>query len=201
MDKENRRDCKLDPKPVKFLNSNSLQFIDYMFYRLPFPDLAALKKMQETIKLTADVVTFLNKMHEDLLDPRATSDLRKGWKEFLKTEGKQRGPSNPGRSSWSSRRERNRTPTKEELAALVCLLSFVHQHCEVHMRMSCSLQAAAARRSASPAARSASPAASSASQAGSSASLAAHSLSLGARKAASEYGNTHSSDSRGPTPK
>ncbi len=149
MSKENRRDPKLDPKPVKILNPNSLQFIDYMFYRLPFkfPNLASQEKLQGMHKLTADVETFLNEMHEGLLDPKATPDLRKGWKELLNTEGKQGGPSNPGRSIGSSRSERNRTPMKEELAALVCLLSFVHQHCEVHMRMSFSLQEAAARRS------------------------------------------------------
>ncbi len=92
------------------------------------------------------------------MDPRAVSDLGKGWNEFLtwKTEGKHAGSSNHGRSSGGGRRERNRTPTQEELAALVGLLSFVHQHCEVHMRISSSLQAAAAARSASPAASSAS---------------------------------------------
>jgi hypothetical protein len=86
--KEKTREPKNDLKPVKFLNLSSLGFIDCMFYRLPFPDLASLKKLQEAHKLTAGVETFLNEMHKDLLDPRATSDLRKGWKELLKTEGK-----------------------------------------------------------------------------------------------------------------
>ena len=129
---------------VPFLNPNSLACIDEMFYRLPFPDSVQLEKLQEEWKVTADAVNFLREMQEELEHPRAMDDLRKGWIKFLEEETGSRGPPNPARLSESSRRERNRTPTEEELEELVCLLSFLNQHCEVHMMMFCSLQGAEA---------------------------------------------------------
>ena len=59
---------------------------------------------------------------------------------YLRAETKSGGKSNPVKEQQSSRRERNRTPTQEEIDAMVCLLSVVHQHCEVHIMISCSFQ-------------------------------------------------------------
>ena len=114
--------------------------MDEMFYRLPFPDLQHLERLQEQHKVTADVQTFLADVRADLEDPRAVEDLRKGWVSYLRTETKSRGKSNPVKEQQKNRRERNKTPTQEEIEAMVCLLSAVHQHCEVHIMMSCSFQ-------------------------------------------------------------
>ena len=111
-----------------------------MFYRLPFPDLQQLEKLQDGYKITSDVSKFLSEIHEDLEQPRAFEDLRKGWVSYLTTETKSRGKSNPVKEHQKIRRDRNKTPTQEEIEALVCLLSAVHQHCEVHIMMSCSFQ-------------------------------------------------------------
>ena len=48
-----------------------------------------------------------------------------------------------------SRRYRNKTPTESEIEDMVCLLSLVHQHCEVHKMMSCSFQESEKAESAS----------------------------------------------------
>lgn len=111
-----------------------------MFYRLPFPDLQHLERLQEQHKVTADVQTFLADVRADLEDPRAFEDLRKGWVSYLRSETKSGGKSNPVKEQQKIRRDRNKTPTQEEIEALVCLLSAVHQHCEVHIMMSCSFQ-------------------------------------------------------------
>ena len=125
---------------VPLLNPYSISFIDEMFYRLPFPDLQHLERLQEQHKVTADVQTFLADVRADLEDPRAFEDLRKGWVSYLRTETKSRGKSNPLKEQQKNRRERNKTPTQEEIEAMVCLLSTVHQHCEVHIMMPCSFQ-------------------------------------------------------------
>ena len=125
---------------VPLLNPYSISFIDEMFYRLPFPDLQHLERLQEQHKVTGDVQTFLADVRADLEDPRAFEDLRKGWVSYLRTETKSGGKSNPVKEQQKNRRERNKTPTQEEIEAMVCLLSAVHQHCEVHIMMSCSFQ-------------------------------------------------------------
>ena len=125
---------------VPLLNPYSISFIDEMFYRLPFPDLQHLERLQEQHKVTGDVQTFLADVRADLEDPRAFDDLRKGWVSYLRTETKSGGKSNTVKEQQKNRRDRNRTPTQEEIEAMVCLLSAVHQHCEVHIMMSCSFQ-------------------------------------------------------------
>ncbi len=78
MSKQNRRDPKLYPYPVAFLNKNLLALIDDMFFSLPFPYLLQLEKWQEEHKFTADTGMLLNKIQADLLDPRAMTDFRMG---------------------------------------------------------------------------------------------------------------------------
>ncbi len=44
MSKENKRNAKLEPEEVAFLNEKLLAFIDEVFYHLPFPDVGRLEK-------------------------------------------------------------------------------------------------------------------------------------------------------------
>ena len=62
-----------------FLNQVSLSFLDDMFYRLPFPDLVMLEKLQEELKITAAVAKFRDLVHADLSHPRAMEDLHREW--------------------------------------------------------------------------------------------------------------------------
>jgi hypothetical protein len=105
-----------------------------MFFRLPFPDIARMEKLHQSMKIAADVFSFLGDMQDDLRQPRAMEDLRRGWKDFLETEmtSSDFGQHNLGKSSQSKRRQRNKTPTTSEEedreegstleAAQVCLL-------------------------------------------------------------------------------
>ena len=91
MSPENRRNPKLDPEAVLFLNPTSLSFLDEIFCRLPFPDLLQLENLQEQYKITADVVKYLSEVRADLVQPRAFEDLREGWVDYVETEMKSRG--------------------------------------------------------------------------------------------------------------
>ena len=85
-----------------------------MFYRLPFPDLGMLEKLQERLKITSEVVKFREMVNADLLHPRAMDDLHEGWVTYVETEMKWKGGANPAKRSESSRMDRNRTPTQSE---------------------------------------------------------------------------------------
>jgi hypothetical protein len=128
-DRANRKNPKLDPQEVPFLNENSLGFIDDMFFRLPFPDITRMEKLHQSVNVTADVFNFLGEMQDDLRQARAIEDLRRGWQEYLQAEMTSSGfgQHNLGKSSHSQRRMRNKTPTsseeEEEEEAQVCLLS------------------------------------------------------------------------------
>jgi hypothetical protein len=91
-----------------------------MFYRLPFPDLQMLEKLQGGLKITAAVVKFRVLVHADLSHARALDDLREGWVNYLETEIKPKGGVNPVRRSESIKNERNRTPTESEIGEMVC---------------------------------------------------------------------------------
>ena len=80
-----------------------------------FPTFYSWTKLQDGHKITADKVKFLSEIHENLKQSRAFEDLRTGWMEYLETEMKLGGNSNPTRSSECSRRERNKTPTVNEI--------------------------------------------------------------------------------------
>jgi hypothetical protein len=137
MSKENKRDRKQDPEEVAFLNVNSLAFIDELFYRLPFPDIGRLEKLQLDSGITTDIMRFRDEIKEDYANPRFMEDLRKGWMEYLHSE--MRGPAkiNSTKISMSQRHERNKSPTPSEVEAAlaaeaaeaeVCLPSLLHQH-------------------------------------------------------------------------
>jgi hypothetical protein len=137
MSKEIKRDRKQDPEEVAFLNVNSLAFIDELFYRLPFPDIGRLEKLQLDSGITTDIVRFRDEIKEDYANPRFMEDLRKGWMEYLDSE--MRGPAKINRTkiSMSQRHERNKSPTPSEVEAAlaaqaaeaeVCLPSLLHQH-------------------------------------------------------------------------
>jgi hypothetical protein len=87
-----------------------------MFFRLPFPDIARMEKLHQSMKISADVFSFLGDMEDDLKQPRAMEDLRRGWKDFLETEMPSSGfgQHNLGKCSQSKRRQRNKTPTTSE---------------------------------------------------------------------------------------
>ena len=87
-----------------------------MFFRLPFPDISRMEKLHLSMKISADVISFLGDMEDDLKQPRAMDDLRRGWKDFLETETTSSGcgQHNLGKSSQCKRRERNKTPTSSE---------------------------------------------------------------------------------------
>ncbi len=85
-----------------------------MFYRLPFPDLALLEKLQERLHITSDVARFRENVNADLSHPRAMEDLRDGWVTYVQTEMKCKGGANPAKRSESSRVARNKTPTPSE---------------------------------------------------------------------------------------
>jgi hypothetical protein len=137
MSKGNKRDRKEDPEEVAFLNVNSLAFIDELFYRLPFPDIGLLEKLQLDSGITTDIMRFRDEIKEDYVNPRFMEDLRKGWMEYLDSE--MRGPAKINRTkiSMSQRHERNKSPTPSEVEAAlaaeaaeaeVCLPSLLHQH-------------------------------------------------------------------------
>ena len=68
-----------------FLNQVSLSFLDDMFYRLPFPDLQMLEKLQEELKITAVVAKFRDFVQSDLsheCHERAMGDLHQGWLDY-----------------------------------------------------------------------------------------------------------------------
>jgi hypothetical protein len=91
-----------------------------MFYRLPFPDLQVLEKLQERLRITADVVRFLEMVHEDLSHARAMGDLREGWVEHAKYGIKSKGVVISAKRSESIRLERNKTPTQSEIDEMLC---------------------------------------------------------------------------------
>lgn len=138
MSKENKRDHKQDPKEVAFLNVNSLAFIDELFYRLPFPDIGRLEKLQLDSGIASDIARFHEEIKEDYANPRFMEDLRKGWMGYLESE--MLGPAskiNRTKISMSQRHERNKSPTPSEVEAAlaaeaaeaeVCLPSLLHQH-------------------------------------------------------------------------
>lgn len=90
-----------------------------MFFRLPFPDTSRMEKLHQSMNISNDVFSFLGDMQDDLKQPRAMEDLRRGWKDFLDTEATSSGfgHQNLGKSSQSKRRERNKTPTSSEDAS------------------------------------------------------------------------------------
>jgi hypothetical protein len=98
-----------------------------------------MEKLHQSVNVTADVFNFLGEMQDDLRQPRAMEDLRRGWQDYLETEMTSSGfgQHNLGKSSHSQRRKRNKTPTtseeEREESALVCLLSLGYQHCDVHL--------------------------------------------------------------------
>jgi hypothetical protein len=137
MSKDNKRDRKQDPEEVAFLNVNSLAFIDELFYRLPFPDIGRLEKLQLDSGITSDIARFHEEIKEDYANPRFMEDLRQGWMEYLESE--MRGPAKIYRTkiSMSQRHERNKSPTPSEVEAAlaaqaaeaeICLPSLLHQH-------------------------------------------------------------------------
>ncbi len=137
MSKENERDREQDPEEVAFLNANSLAFIDELFYRLPFPDIGRLQKLQLDSEITADIGRFRDEIKEDYAHPRFMEDLRQGWMEYLESE--MQGPAKINRTkiSMSQRHERNKSPMPREVEAAlaaraaeakVCLPSLLHQH-------------------------------------------------------------------------
>ena len=103
-----------------FLNPTSLSFIDDMFYRLPFPDLVMLEKLQEKLKITSAVSKFRDLVHADLSQPRAMDDLHRGWANYVTTEIKSKGGVNPLWRSESVMEERNKTPTQSDIEVIVC---------------------------------------------------------------------------------
>ena len=106
--------------------------------------------MQEQYKITADVAKYQAKVQVDLLQLRAMDDLQENWVDYLGTERiSSRGIPNPARSSKISRRNRNKTPMKSEIENMVCLLSLIHQHWEVHKMISYSFQEEEEERSVS----------------------------------------------------
>jgi len=117
--KEHKKDASLGPDEVSFLNPNSLQTIDEMFFRLPFPDSQRMEKVHERAGVQQDVATFLGEMQSDLAEVRAMLDLRRGWIAYIEqyladstdASGHRRPPVNPCRRSSASRRAACRTPT------------------------------------------------------------------------------------------
>ncbi len=108
-----------------------------MFYRLPFPDVGRLEKLQLDLGITADVGRFCAEIKEDYAHSKFMEDLRQGWMLYLDTQ--MRGPAkvNSTKISMTQRHERNRSPTPSELEAAraaraaeaeVCLPSLLHQH-------------------------------------------------------------------------
>jgi len=91
-----------------------------MFYRLPFPDLQVLEKLQERLRITAGVVRFLETVSADLSHARAMGDLREGWVEHAKCGIKSKGVVISAKRSESIRLERNKTPTQSEIDEMVC---------------------------------------------------------------------------------
>ncbi len=85
-----------------------------MFYRLPFPDLGLLEKLQERFHITSEVARFRETVNADLSHPRAMKDLREGWVTYAETEMKWKGGANPAKRSERSRVDRFRTPTQSE---------------------------------------------------------------------------------------
>ena len=75
-----------------------------MFYRLPFPDLGLLEKLQERLHITSDVVArFREMVNADLSQPRAMDDLHEGWVNYVETEMKGKGGANPAKRSLGAR--------------------------------------------------------------------------------------------------
>ena len=105
---------------VSFLNRVSLSFIDDMFYRLPFPDLQMLEKLQEELNITAVVAKFRDFVQSDLSHARAMGDLHRGWLDYLTTEIKSKGRVNPGWRDESSIDDRSKTPTQSNIEVIVC---------------------------------------------------------------------------------
>ena len=91
-----------------------------MFYRLPFPDLQVLEKLQERLRITAGVVRFLETVNADLSHARAMDDLRAGWVTHAKDGIKSKGAVIAAKRSESFRLERNKTPTQSEIDEMVC---------------------------------------------------------------------------------
>ena len=103
-----------------FLNPTPLSFLDDMFYRLPFPDLQMLEKLQEELKITTSVAKFREEVQADLSHARAMEDLHRGWLNYLTTEIKSKGGVNPGWRNESVINERNKTPTQSDIDVIVC---------------------------------------------------------------------------------
>ncbi len=117
--KEHKKDATLGPDEVPFLNPNSLQSIDEMFFRLPFPDNQRMEKVHERACVQQDVATFLGDMQSDLAEGRAMLDLRSGWIAYIEqhladstdASGPRRPPVNPCRKSFARRRAACSTPS------------------------------------------------------------------------------------------
>ena len=65
-DRANRKNLRLDPQEVAFLNPNSLVFIDDKFFLLPLPDIARMEKLRLSVNVTADP-TLQDRKFEDSL--------------------------------------------------------------------------------------------------------------------------------------
>jgi hypothetical protein len=65
-DRANRKNLRLDPQEVAFLNPNSLVFIDDKFFLLPLPDIARMEKLRLSVNVTADP-TLQDREFEDSL--------------------------------------------------------------------------------------------------------------------------------------
>ena len=119
--KAHKKDAKLAPDMVPFLNSTSLAIIDDMFFRLPFSDIVRMEKVHKRAGVQKEVATFLCDIKADLAQPRLMSDLRKGWETYIEQHLKTKVPAGRQRadktSSRATRRARNTTPSSDELEA------------------------------------------------------------------------------------
>lgn len=114
--KAHKKDAKLAPDSVSFLNPTSLGIIDDMFFRLPFPDIVRMEKVHEMANVQKEVATFLCDIKADLAKPRFMSDLRKGWEAYIEQHLKTKVPAGRQRADKSrvTSRARNTTPSSDE---------------------------------------------------------------------------------------
>ncbi len=119
--KAHKKDAKLAPDLVSFLNPASLGIIDNMFFRLPFPDIVWMEKVHEMANVQKEVATFLCDMKADLAQPRLMSDLRKGWEAYIEQHLKAKVPAGRPRAdkshktmSRATRQARNNIPSGDE---------------------------------------------------------------------------------------
>lgn len=114
--KAHKKDAKLAPDMVPFLNSTSLAIIDDMFFRLPFPDIVRMEKVHESAGVQKEVATFLCDIKTDLAQPRLMGDLRKGWETYIEHHLETKVPAGRQRADKSrvTSRARNTTPSSDE---------------------------------------------------------------------------------------